>query len=94
MPIVRFDVLWPDATVSRCQSPSTVIRSFLAQGQVYSVGEFVKVAEQGLGRASERVQEKYGFACSAAADQLDLIKTKASCFRDDPAAAVQVLRMD
>ncbi|MDH4394524.1 MAG: MSMEG_0570 family nitrogen starvation response protein [Limnobacter sp.] len=94
MPVVRFDVLWPDSTVMKCQSPSTVIRNFMQEGQVYPLPEFMRIAELGLNQASERVREKYGFACSAAADQLEIIQAKASGFRETPAAAVQVLRLD
>lgn len=94
MPVVRFDVLWPDSTVMKCQSPSTVIRNFMTEGQVYPLPEFMKVAELGLNEASERVREKYGFACSAAMDQLEIIQAKAVYFLDSPAAAVQVVRLD
>lgn len=94
MPVVRFDVLWPDSTVMKCQSPSTVIRSFLTEDQVYSLADFLKATEIGLSQASERVRQKYGFACSAAADQLDLIQAKASQFSGSPAAVVQVLKLD
>ncbi len=94
MPVVRFDVLWPDSSVMKCLSPSTVIRNFIQEGEVYSLSEFVTMAELGLNQASDRVREVYGYACSAAADQLEIIQTKADTFRGQPAAAVQVLRVD
>lgn len=94
MPVVRFDVLWPDSSVMKCQSPSSVIRQFMKEGEVHALHEFVKVAECGLNQASERVREVYGYACSAAADQLEIILAKADSFRDQPAATVQVLRVD
>jgi uncharacterized repeat protein (TIGR04042 family) len=94
MPVVRFDVMWPDATVMKCQSPSTVIRNFLHEGQLVSLPEFLKISELGLITASERVREKYGFACSAAIDQLEIILAKATDFQGWEAAVVQVIRMD
>ena len=94
MPVVRFDVMWPDSTVMKCQSPSTVIRNFLHEGQVVSVAEFLQFAELGLNLASDRVREKYGFACSAAIDQLEIILAKATDFQGWEAAVVQVIRMD
>lgn len=94
MPVVRFDVMWPDSTVMKCQSPSTVIRNFLHEGQAVSLTEFLQIAELGLNLASDRVREKYGFACSAAADQLEIIQAKASKFKGLPAATVQVIRME
>lgn len=94
MPVVRFDVMWPDSTVMKCQSPSTVIRNFLHEGQMIPLAEFLKFAELGLNMASERVREKYGFACSAASDQLEIIQVKAGDFQHSPAAVVHVIRMD
>jgi uncharacterized repeat protein (TIGR04042 family) len=94
MPVVRFDVMWPDSTVMKCQSPSTVIRNFLHEGQAVSLAEFLQIAELGLSLASDRVREKYGFACSAAADQLEIIQSKASEFQGLSSATVHVIRMD
>jgi uncharacterized repeat protein (TIGR04042 family) len=94
MPVVRFDVMWPDSSVMKCQSPSSIIRNFLHEGQKISLSEFLKVSELGLNLASDRVREKYGFACSAASDQLEIIQAKASRFQNWPAATVQVIRMD
>ncbi len=56
--------------------------------------EFLKISELGLSAASGRVREKYGFACSAAIDQLEIILAKATDFQGWEAAVVQVIRMD
>lgn len=94
MPVVRFDVMWPDATVTRCQSPSTIIRNFVTEGQAIPLAELMLRLEQGLNAASDRVREKYGFACSAAADQWDIIQTKAEQFKQTPTAVAQIIRID
>lgn len=94
MPVVQFDVLWPDSTVMTCESPSTVIRSFIVEGQAYSLPEFLKITELGLMQASERVREKYGFACSAATQQLMLIQAKSKEFPETSSAVVRVLRLE
>ena len=93
MPVVRFDVMWPDATVMRCQSPSTIIRSFFTEGEALPLAQFMASAERGLNAASERVREKYGFACSAASDQLEIIQRKAEEFKQSSDAVVQVIKV-
>lgn len=74
MPAVYFQVRWPDKTESQCYSPSTVIKEFFTPGTVYPLAEFMQRANEGLHAASERVREKFGFACSSAMDQLGKIE--------------------
>lgn len=74
MPAVYFKVRWPDDSESDCYSPSTVIHDYLKNGERLSVLEFTERSRAGLGAASERVRQKFGFACSSAMDQLDRIE--------------------
>lgn len=90
MPDVRFRVRWPDDQVEVCYSPSTVIKEVLAPGETYSLADFLARSEDGLNRASERVREVYGFACSSANDQLLKIRETAAAFADRPDAQVTV----
>jgi uncharacterized repeat protein (TIGR04042 family) len=90
MPAVTFRVRWPDMTASDCYSPSTVIKDFLRPGDVYPLADFVERTQAALTLASERVQAKYGFACSAAADQLREIQTRARQFALEHDAQVTV----
>ncbi len=90
MPAVTFRVRWPDSTVSECYSPSAVIRDFLQAGEAYPLADFVQRTQSALTLASERVQAKYGFACSAAADQMQDIQMRARDFTDKPEAVVTV----
>jgi len=90
MPAVTFRVRWPDSTVSECYSPSTVIREFLQAGEAYPLADFVQRTQSALTLASERVQAKYGYACSAAADQMQDIQIRARDFTDKQAAVVTV----
>lgn len=74
MPSVNFTVKWPNGEVNQYYSPSSIIYDYLRVGQVYSLTDFVTQVENGLDQASERVRLRYGFACSAAMDNLASIK--------------------
>ncbi|HEX3873718.1 MAG TPA: MSMEG_0570 family nitrogen starvation response protein, partial [Solirubrobacteraceae bacterium] len=78
MPEVSFTIRWPDGTSQLCGSPSRAIQDVLTEGAVYPCPEFVRRAREGLSAASDRVRERYGFACTAAAEQLDAIETGAA----------------
>jgi uncharacterized repeat protein (TIGR04042 family) len=93
MPAVHFRIKWPDGTEANCYSPSTVIKDFLTPGERYPLGDFLARSREALQIGSERVREKYGFACSAAMDQLAQIERAALGFSDIPGAAVIVLAL-
>jgi uncharacterized repeat protein (TIGR04042 family) len=80
MPEMHFEVEWPDGRVERCYSPSLVVREHLDVGRIYPVSDFVGRVGTALEIASERVRQKYGFACSMAMDQLAQIESTASNF--------------
>lgn len=93
MPVMHFKVQWPDGTEANCYSPSTVVGEFFVAGQRYALSDFVKRAREALHIGSERVREKYGFACSAALDQLAQIEEAALRFAADPQAEVKVVEL-
>lgn len=76
MPEVRFVLKWPDGTEEECYSPSTVITRFFTAGETYPLDDALARARTGLGQASDRVAEKFGFACSSAMAQLDRIEAR------------------
>lgn len=90
MPETRFEIRWPDQSVESCYSPSTIIRDYLTAGHDYPLADFVNRCEIALSAASERVRQKYGYACSAASDQSDHIKRQAA---NQPDGLVHVTRM-
>jgi uncharacterized repeat protein (TIGR04042 family) len=92
MPEMHFTVRWPDGAETRCYSPSLVVRDYLKEGESYPLGEFVELSRTMLTIASDRVRAKYGFACSAAMDQLARIEERAA--GADPAAPIVVLRFE
>ncbi len=93
MPVMHFRVQWPDGEEVNCYSPSTVIGEFLVAGRRYPLADFVSRAREALHIGSERVREKYGFACSAALDQLAQIEQHADRFAGDPHAEVNVIEL-
>ena len=94
MPVMHFQVRWPDASETRCYSPSLVVRDFLAPGERYSLDDFLQRTREALGIASDRVRAKYGFACSQAMDQLAEIEGIAARFADAADAEVTVVAFD
>lgn len=91
MPEMFFTVEWPDGVQDRCYSPSLVISDHLAVGSDYELKDFVARCDAALTQASQRVQQKYGYACSSALDQLGQIKQRAEAFASSESARVRVL---
>lgn len=94
MPVMHFHVRWPDASETRCYSPSLVVQDFLTPQADYALPDFLARTREALGIASERVRAKFGFACSQALDQLAEIEHIARRFEARPDATVTVLRFD
>ncbi len=92
MPEMRFAVRWPDKSVSDCYSPSLVIKEYMEVGCSYPVADFVERSRTALNIASERVRQKYGYACSSAMDQLEEIERTASRFAGVADATVAIER--
>jgi uncharacterized repeat protein (TIGR04042 family) len=88
MPEMRFIVRWPDGRRESCYSPSLVIRDFLREGESYPVSDFLRRSREALEIVSERVEVKYGHACSLALGQLDRIEAKAAEFAEQRDARV------
>ncbi len=94
MPAMHFHLRWPDGSESRCYSPSLVIKDYFVPGSAYLLPEFLGRARESLGIASERVRQKYGFACSRALDQLADIEATAASFERAQDARVVVTAFD
>ncbi|RKT26924.1 putative repeat protein (TIGR04042 family) [Paraburkholderia sp. RAU2J] len=93
MPVMHFRIQWPDGTEANCYSPSTVVSDFFTPGTRYPVDDFVRRSREALNIGSERVREKFGFACSAAMDQLAQIEADAARFTAQADAMVIVLAL-
>jgi uncharacterized repeat protein (TIGR04042 family) len=94
MPAMHYTVRWPDATESRCYSPSLVIQDFFEPGHDYPLDDFLRRVREATTIASDRVRAKYGFACSMAADQLAATEALAAPFAATPDARVRLVAFD
>jgi uncharacterized repeat protein (TIGR04042 family) len=90
MPEMYFRIHWPNGAVETCYSPSLVIRDYFSAGERYALADFLERSRTALTLASDRVQAKYGRACSRAKAQLARIETVARTFADMPGACVSI----
>lgn len=74
MPAVHYTVELPDGTRRQCYSPSTVIHDHFKKGDAMPMKDFITRSRTALNAASERVRQRFGFACSSAMDQLSEIE--------------------
>lgn len=90
MPEMRFHIRWPNGTVETCYSPSLVVKDFFSPGESYALADFLQRSRTAFGIASRRVEEKYGFPCSLAAEQLARIEAAAQAFAGIPEARIAI----
>lgn len=93
MPEMHFLVRWPDGAETRCYSPSLVVEQHLDPGARYPVAEFVRRSGEALAIASDRVQAKYGMACTRALGQRAAIERSAARF-SGPDDEVEILAFE
>jgi len=94
MPAMHYRLRWPDDSVSTCYSPSLVIKDFFEPGAAYALPEFLRRLREATQIASDRVQAKFGFACSRAADQLAQIESQAARFAGQRDARIEMLSFE
>jgi uncharacterized repeat protein (TIGR04042 family) len=93
MPEMHFVIRWPDGDEARCYSPSLVVLEYLEVGRAYPVPEFMQRSRAMLNIGSERVRAKYGYACSAAMDQLQALEARAGSFTPDQQIVVTAFEL-
>jgi uncharacterized repeat protein (TIGR04042 family) len=69
MPEVHLSLQWPDGRTTPLYSPSTVILETLPPGRQLTVAELRRQGQEALRKASERVRQRYGFACTRADEE-------------------------
>jgi uncharacterized repeat protein (TIGR04042 family) len=94
MPAMHYRLAWPDASETTCYSPSLVIHDFFELNARYPMDDFLRRIREATAIASARVEAKFGFACSAALDQLAQIEARAQAFTDQPDAQIAVVFFD
>jgi len=91
MPEMYFRLRWPDAAETNHYSPSLVIKDYFVLGQALEVPAFLERMRTALTIASDRVEAKYGFACSRARGSLADIERQATPFLSNSDARVKIL---
>lgn len=89
MPEVNLTLRWPDGEASRFYSPSTVVYEFLQPGDSLTIADLEQRGLIALQQASERVRERYGFACTRTDEEAVKLKQRLALYDRD--AMVQVL---
>ena len=92
MPEVYFHIQWPDGEVTRCYSPSTIIREYFQTGATLTIEELAARSSEALAHASARVRDKFGFDCTSASSQLRDILSRARGFL--PEDQVKIVSVD
>lgn len=83
MPEVIFTIRLPDGLTERCYSPSTVILQHFRADETLTIETFVTRSRIAFHQASERVRERYGYACTSALSQLAEIERLAGRYPAD-----------
>ena len=92
MPEVLFEIEWPDKKVTTHYSPSTIVGEYFQQGQRLTVEDLVRTSRKALQHASERVEARYGIACTSARASLDGIMGIASGYEYTTTVTILGLR--
>lgn len=92
MPVMHFQIEWPDGMQETCYSPSLVIKDYFEPGQAYDLADFVERSRTALTIASDRVRAKYGMPCGLAIGQLHSITQRASQYESLDAPKVNVIQ--
>ena len=75
MPITYVHIELPDQTKDQIYSPSSVIKEYFNPGEDLTVSKFLTTCNEGLQEASERVRQKFGYACTSAIAESQRIHT-------------------
>ena len=89
MPVTYVHIEWPGAEKDQVYSPSSVIQNYFKPEEELSITAFSKVCNEGLMEASERVRQKFGYACSSA--QMESIRITEKCKSYQQEALVKIL---
>ena len=90
---VEVAIRWADGHVQTGHSPSRAIERWLVERAVYPRDEMAMRVRRGLAEASERVRERYGYACTVAAQLSDELLHGAAAHGGAPDAPATVERL-
>jgi len=91
MPAVHYTIELPDGSQRECYSPSTVIYDHFTAGEAMPMRDFLARSRTALNAASDRVRQRFGFACSSAMDQLHEIESWGRSYKADETVRIVTL---
>lgn len=93
MPETYVQIQWPGGRKEHIYSPSSIIRDYMQAGTELPLNDFEARCIQALDHASERVRERYGYACSSAMAEKQRIVAAVKALRPtvDDTQTVQIL---
>jgi putative flavoprotein involved in K+ transport len=94
MPEVELTIRWADGFTQSGRSPSRAIERWLVEHAVYPRDELAQRLRHGLAEASDRVRQRYGYACRVAAQLSEELMAGAAAHgvADEAPAKVERLR--
>lgn len=92
MPVTHLHIKWPDNTKDKVYSPSSVIEKYFSAKQEIPVNKFHSLCSESLDEASNRVAQKFGFACTSAAAEKKRIQLL--CSRYEASEMVEIVGVD
>jgi len=82
MPITYVHIKWPDDAEDHIYSPSRVIENYFTSEQEITISEFNNICGESLDEASERVAQKFGYACTSAMAEKQRIQKLCKNYRE------------
>lgn len=89
MPVTHVYIKWPDSTEDKVYSPSSIVKSYFAKEQEVTINEFNAICNTSLNEASERVIQKFGYACTSAMAEIQRIQNL--CKKYDEEEKVKII---
>src|ERR1700722_14754806 len=93
MPEVELVIRWADGHTQSGRSPSRAIERWLVEHAVYPRNELAQRLRHGLAEASDRVRQRYGYACTVAAQLSEELMHGAAVHGVAPDAPATVERL-
>lgn len=95
MPVTHLHIKWPDDTPEKIYSPSSIIGDYFEPGEQLPVSDFDQRISEALQAAARRVQQVYGFECTAARSELRKIKQEVEKYRrQSDTNQIEIIRVE
>ena len=89
MPVTYVYIEWPDGETDQVYSPSSVVEEYFSPGGSMEIKAFAETCSESLAKASERVRQKFGYACTSAQAEQHRISERCKTF--DKSSSVKII---